>query len=58
MEKTFTLDDFNKYFKKSNQQKNNVLKPSREVVNNILNFSKSYCVLKNKKGKSLGFNLN
>jgi len=58
MEKTFTLDDFINHFKKTNQPKKNVLRPSKVVVNNILNFSKSYLVFKNKRGKCFEINLN
>jgi len=58
MEKTFTLDDFINHLKKSNQQKNNILRPSKGVVDNILNFSKSYHILKSDKDKCVEINLN
>lgn len=34
------------------------MKPNREVINFLLNFSKSYKVIKTKKGSVIGLNLN
>ena len=58
MEKTFTLNDFIEYSNNKKSKEKSYSKPSKQVLTNILNFSKSYKVVKTSSNKNYEMILN
>ena len=58
MEKTFTLNDFIEYSNNKKRKEKFFKKPSKCVIANILNFSKSYRVVKTSSNRNYEMILN